>query len=161
MSRGDVEARNTGEWVASFERILKVPEFVRALQGGTVVTFDGYDADRREITQIPEVLDYLRQLHSELPFLLYFLDPDPRHGALMHFVAAHGGRVIEDAGPGRGVSVESTDEAISALSACVLDAYAFGERYADAPSDVIRRLLEPYGPVAHAVHAKLGALSAG
>jgi hypothetical protein len=139
---------------------LRDPAFVRSLQGGTVITFDGYDADPREITQIPEVLEYLHQLYSDLPFLFYFLDPDPSHGALMHFIAAHGGRVIEDAQHAHAASIESTDESIFALTAHILDVYAFGERYADVATEIVRRLLEPYDFLAHAIYAQLSDMEA-
>jgi hypothetical protein len=151
ISREDAEAGDSDESAASVQRLLADRAFARSLQGGIVIAFDGWDDDPRDITRIPAVLRYLRQLHEAVPFLFYFLDPAPEHGALMHFAAAHGGLVRSAQDPEQRVVVEQTQESAAALATHLAGAYALAERLADDPAQIVRALVEPYDGLAEAL----------
>jgi hypothetical protein len=156
ITRADVESGSTHELVDGLTRVLADPPFARSMQGGTIIMFDGYNDDPREIEEIPEVLAYLRRIHEELRFLLYFLDPAPMAGAILHFIAAFGGHVSKAPTPPGGINVEPTDESMVALFDHLIEAVTLAERMADTPAEIVQRLVAPFPALEEAITERLG-----
>src|SRR6516162_1713428 len=76
-SREEVEARDVSRASASLKRLLE-PNNARRLKGKLVFGIGGYDADPRELFEIPEVRTWMRKLDREFPYWFYFLDLGPR-----------------------------------------------------------------------------------
>lgn len=59
--------------------LRQIQEFKKAgkkIKNSVLVTFDGYDNDRREVWEIPEVVRFMRLIYADNPELFYFLDID-------------------------------------------------------------------------------------
>jgi len=65
---------DTSEYVALLNVITNsIQSFEEAYQK-YVFLVSGYDDDHRELYQIPEVVEFITALNSELPFWLYFVN---------------------------------------------------------------------------------------
>jgi hypothetical protein len=73
VSRNEVEARDTSSVISVLKSCLASPERTRSLFGKLDVTFHGYDQDKRELHEIPEVREYVYLLDQEFPYWLFFL----------------------------------------------------------------------------------------
>lgn len=156
VTRAEVECGSLRTLLDGFQRIVADPPFARSLQGAMTILFEGYDDDPREIEEIPEAIGHLRLIHTELPWLLYFLPPHPTAGTIMKFSAAFGGVVRKAPDPPGGVTVAPTGETIAALSRHLVAAAELAGHLADMPGEVVQRLLEPFPALAEAVGDRLG-----
>lgn len=73
ISRHESEACDIAPALNTLETLLYDAETVRMFQGQVGLSFHGYDADTRELYEIPEVRDYLAALDSKFPYWFYFL----------------------------------------------------------------------------------------
>jgi hypothetical protein len=73
ISRDEVEGRVPPTSPQALMTCLSPPERARQLCGNLDIAFHGYDNDRRELFEIPEVRDFVSELDSQFPFWLYFL----------------------------------------------------------------------------------------
>lgn len=62
--------------VASLERLSKNPEVALKLKGSMFLSFSGWDDDRREIYDIPEIVQFFRALTERWPHWFYFLEAE-------------------------------------------------------------------------------------
>jgi hypothetical protein len=63
-------------------------EAFRELQGTIALTFGELETNDEPILLNPQVRAYLRQLHTAIPHLFYFLQPTPGMGAVLAFAVA-------------------------------------------------------------------------
>ena len=76
VSRQEAESLDIAPTLNVLESLLYDAETVRMFQGQVGLSFHGYDADPRELYQIPEVRQYLASLDSKFPYWFYFLSTD-------------------------------------------------------------------------------------
>lgn len=76
FSRRQVESGELDTIVASLERLSKVPEVALKLKGSMFLSFAGWDDDRREIYDIPEIVQFFRALTQHWPHWFYFLEAE-------------------------------------------------------------------------------------
>ena len=70
----DIQNCNTSEYVALLHGATgSLQSFETAFQR-YVFLISGYDDDPRELYQIPEVVSFIKDLNSKLPFWLYFVN---------------------------------------------------------------------------------------
>jgi hypothetical protein len=73
ISRDEVEGRVPATSLRALVDCLAPPDRARQLCGKLDVAFHGYDNDRRELFEIPEVRAFVSKLDDEFPFWLFFL----------------------------------------------------------------------------------------
>lgn len=73
IKRESVESGDLGHALDSLLVMTESEENIRRYQGSLVVVVDGYSADRRELSEIPEVRAYFAKLSQEWPFWQWFL----------------------------------------------------------------------------------------
>ncbi|MEL7608128.1 MAG: hypothetical protein AAGU74_01320 [Bacillota bacterium] len=90
----------------------------------------GYDDDPRELIEIPEVCQYVTQIFSTCPHLLYFLLPDP--DAIRTFVFCMIGARVTGRSGGT-AHLEANEDAFNAKVKELADAVvSYGARIGDA-----------------------------
>lgn len=72
ISRRDIERGHIQTYVDSFKRISKQASKFRT---SMFIGISGYDADARELYQIPEVRSWVQRFYKNVPHLFYFLEP--------------------------------------------------------------------------------------
>lgn len=77
VSRQEVEACASGRVVAALMALMDSPERVRQFKDALWISFDGYDADPRELWEVPEVVRYFAAVHASWPHWCHFLTKDP------------------------------------------------------------------------------------
>lgn len=100
FSRGETEAPRVGRGVDDLMLLTDDDRLRRQLVHGVFFSFDGWEADPREVVSIPECRRYLRQLHASWPYWLHFLAPDPQLWSVLLLCLANPVRVDSDE-PGR------------------------------------------------------------
>ena len=74
ISQENIKDCNTSEYVTLLHGATgSLQSFEVAFQG-YVFLISGYDDDPRELYQIPEVVSFIKDLNSKLPFWLYFVN---------------------------------------------------------------------------------------
>ncbi len=73
VSRRDVEAGNTESTLGVLSRLLSDVTTVREYRERVDIAFHDYDADRRELFEIPAVRGFVAKLDDSFPYWLYFL----------------------------------------------------------------------------------------
>jgi hypothetical protein len=68
--------------------VIADPALARSWRGSVVLHFA--ELEESHPYSNPAIADFLSNLYSEFPYLLYFLDPDPASGSLDSFYAAIG-----------------------------------------------------------------------
>ena len=76
FSRREVEACRVGDAVDRLMHLSDDPSRVKRFEGAVLFQFEGYDNDRREVTQIPECRAYFKALCGSWNFWLHFLGKD-------------------------------------------------------------------------------------
>lgn len=71
IAREAVERGHLQSYLDEFQKIAK-----RDMRSRVAIFFDGYDADPREVYQIPEVRSWANRLLKNIPHLFYFLTPE-------------------------------------------------------------------------------------
>lgn len=72
IAREDVKAMSVEKIRGFFDHLRSSRELARRAQGRVEITFDGYDKDRREVFEIPEIRSYAPLLDLALPELFFF-----------------------------------------------------------------------------------------
>jgi hypothetical protein len=72
VSREDIERGNIQYTLKQFERIEKKKSKART---SSVILFDGYNDDPREIYEIPEIRSWIRRFLKQKPYFFYFISP--------------------------------------------------------------------------------------
>ncbi len=65
---------NTSEYVALLHDATGTVQSFENVFQKYVLLISGYDDDPRELYQIPEVVSFIKDLNSKLPFWLYFVN---------------------------------------------------------------------------------------
>lgn len=73
VSRRDVEAGDIEPTVRVLSRLLADAQTVREYRERVDIAFHGYDADRRELFEVPDVRRFVAALDDSFPYWLYFL----------------------------------------------------------------------------------------
>ena len=74
ISQSDIKDCNTSEYVTLLHGATgSLQSFEEAFQK-YVFLISGYDDDASELYQIPEVVSFIKDLNSKLPFWLYFVN---------------------------------------------------------------------------------------
>lgn len=73
ITRQDVESRSLASALERLHVLTDNRENVIRYRESVLFQVDGYDADPRELTEIPEVRDYFRTLTAEWPHWIWFL----------------------------------------------------------------------------------------
>mgnify|MGYP005842903877 CR=1 FL=1 len=73
VSRRDVETSDVWPTLSVLRRLAESPKRAREFFERVDIAFHGYDHDRRELFEIPEVRQFVYRLDEQFPFWLYFL----------------------------------------------------------------------------------------
>jgi hypothetical protein len=73
VSRGEVETMDTSAAFGVLKRLTASPETAREFVERVDISFHGYDHNREELFEIPDVRTYVYKLDGQFPFWLYFL----------------------------------------------------------------------------------------
>ena len=86
IDRTDVESGNV-EYIADFfERLQVNLDVCQKLQGKVEIGFSGYDLDKRELYEIPEVKNWFALADAKVKYWFYFMSTeDPVHGLKLLF----------------------------------------------------------------------------
>ena len=93
ISRHDVESGKTVDVLRRLRTISDSPSLVRNLPQSIFVDFAGYDADQRELYDIPELRAFFQRVTLQWPYWAHFALRDPlfiRMLALLGTTANHG-----------------------------------------------------------------------
>lgn len=74
FSRREVEAGLVGDAVDRLMQLSDEDAIARHLEGRLVLVFDGYDADPRELYEIPEAVRFFRAVTNAWPLWFHFLE---------------------------------------------------------------------------------------
>ena len=74
ISQSDIKDCNTSEYVTLLHGATDSLQSFEAAFQKYVLLISGYDEDQRELYQIPEVVIFIKDLNSKLPFWLYFVN---------------------------------------------------------------------------------------
>ena len=74
IPREEVENFNFDDLILFYERLKVTKEFAYAQKGRVEISFWGYESDPRELLEIPEVLEYAREIGRLIPDLFFFCD---------------------------------------------------------------------------------------
>lgn len=73
VSREEIQAMDTSEVLGTLRRLTESPEIAREFVEHVDISFDGYNHTHQELSEIPEVRDFVYKLDEEFPYWLYFL----------------------------------------------------------------------------------------
>ena len=74
ISQRNIKDCDTSEYVALLHGATGTIQSFEAAFQRYVLSVSGYDNDQRELYQIPEVVSFIKDLNSKLPFWLYFVN---------------------------------------------------------------------------------------
>ncbi len=74
ISQRNIKDCNTSEYVTLLHGATGFLQSFEAAFQRYVFLISGYDNDQRELYQIPEVVSFIKDLNSKLPFWLYFVN---------------------------------------------------------------------------------------
>ena len=74
ISQETIQNCDTSEYVALLHGATDSLQSFEAAFQRYVLSVSGYDNDQRELYQIPEVVKFIKDLNSKLPFWLYFIN---------------------------------------------------------------------------------------
>ena len=74
ISQSDIKDCNTSEYVTLLHGATGTIQSFEVAFQRYVFLISGYDDDPRELYQIPEVVSFIKDLNSKLPFWLYFVN---------------------------------------------------------------------------------------
>ena len=74
ISQEAIQNCDTSEYVTLLNGITDSLQSFEAAFQRYVLSVSGYDNDQRELYQIPEVVSFIKDLNSKLPFWLYFVN---------------------------------------------------------------------------------------
>ena len=74
ISQEAIQNCDTSEYVTLLHGITDSLQSFEAAFQRYVFLISGYDNDQRELYQIPEVVSFIKDLNSKLPFWLYFIN---------------------------------------------------------------------------------------
>ena len=74
ISQENIKDCNTSEYVTLLHGATGSLQSFEAAFQRYVLSVSGYDNDQRELYQIPEVVSFIKDLNSKLPFWLYFVN---------------------------------------------------------------------------------------
>ena len=72
VARDEVEANDITGTLQTLWSVFRDRETVRRFQGRVEIGFHGYDADPREVYEIPEIRRFCRKLDKSFPYLVLF-----------------------------------------------------------------------------------------
>lgn len=101
------------------------------LRGTVLFSVEGYDSDPRELYEIPEVQQWFRELLRKVPYLFYYVDPDPAHQQYSFIIPMY---VKFTSIPGEGVQVES-DSLVAFVRTTGDNVREFARRIGDEPDE--------------------------
>lgn len=73
VSRQEVLEGDISAALSSLRHLLSSPEMMNKFRTHVDISFHGYDDTTLELSEIPEVREYVRILDQEFPYRLYFL----------------------------------------------------------------------------------------
>jgi hypothetical protein len=114
ISRQEVEAGNVSD---ALDRLLNLSDnatHVRNFEDRLAITIAGYDADPRELHQIPEVVTFFRRLSGYWPYWLHFAEKHGNTIGLVFWLLCDVEVVVSGAG-GVGFNFKSPDALRSAM----------------------------------------------
>ena len=107
FSREETQALRVGRSVDDLMLLTDDDRLRRQLVHGVFFSFDGWEADPREVMFIPECRDYLRQLHAQWPYWLHFLSPQPEMWSVLLLCLANPVQLASGGAGSTKVSVDS------------------------------------------------------
>ena len=97
ISLGDIEAGRVERLAHLVETTLESAESAEQYVGRCMLVIDGYNADPRDLTQIPEVQRYFARAAMECPLVTYLCEP-VREEMMLHLALLGAGRRVEREG---------------------------------------------------------------
>lgn len=132
---------------SNVERLLreleKTPEYVRALRGWLMLSFD---VVAPVVCLEPRVKAFLRAVHERVPHLWYYLVPDPDYGNLQLFFCAFGSPETVRVQGDTVQTLPGRDE-IALLLDRLGHATRFATKMADDPTSMLNAILAPMPPI--------------
>ena len=72
VSRRDVETGDITDILRSLSHLISATEIARLYRERVDISFEGYEDDRRELWEIPEVRAFVHKVDDKFPYWLYF-----------------------------------------------------------------------------------------
>lgn len=96
FSREETQSLRVGRSVDDLMLLTDDDRLRRQLTHGVFFSFDGWEADPREVMFIPECRQYLRELHAHWPYWLHFLAPQPEMWSVLLLCLANPVQLASD-----------------------------------------------------------------
>jgi hypothetical protein len=88
IERCDVNASNVANVRTFFDRLVSTQDTAYRMQGKIELSFSGYDLDKRELFEIPEIVRYVGLVDKAIPEILFFSALGDYSGGLKAIVLA-------------------------------------------------------------------------
>jgi hypothetical protein len=89
VGKNDIETLKYTDLISVFARFEVNPELINHLRGKVDVSIDGYDFDKRELFEIPEVIEWIKGVFPKIDSWIYFLATDKMSAFLKVIFFAH------------------------------------------------------------------------
>lgn len=116
VSQRQLHALDTSGATQAFSVMTRSPDLARKHARAVHLIFEGFDADDREIPEIPECRRWLKQLHAEWPHMLHLLTTE---SAVLAFNTLCPGQALRAPDGRIGFAPTSPDAMISTLRSMV------------------------------------------
>src|SRR5688572_18601890 len=73
VDRNDVQQDDISSTLNRLNRFVESPETTLLYRERVDIVFHGYDADHRELSEIPEVRQFVAEINGVFPYWLFFL----------------------------------------------------------------------------------------
>lgn len=83
VTRGEAEGLRVGSALDGLLQLVEDERLRRQLVHGLVLSFEGWDGDSLDPSDVPAFRSYLRALHEHWPFWLHFLAPLPEQWSML------------------------------------------------------------------------------
>ena len=147
LSRREVEAGNISD---ALDRLLNLSDsatHVHNFEDRLTITIAGYDADPRELHQIPEVVSFFRRLSGHWPYWMHFLEKTGNTVGLVFWLLCDVEVVVSGAG-GVGFNFKSPDAlrdmmlSLFAAQNALYEAHGLGEAANEAMTTKVMAAFE-------------------
>lgn len=89
VGQDDILSKNYSDLIAAFSRLEVNTDLIKHCRGKVDVSIHGYDNDPRELFEIPEVMEYVREIFIKIDSWTYFLAMDEKAHFLKVLFIAH------------------------------------------------------------------------
>src|SRR5436309_1942963 len=146
IEQGFVTALDTSPLEQGIAHYGKNPERTRQLQGTLALAFEGYDDRSEPIVRIPEPRAFLQRAFARIPYLFYYLAPEPAFGNLMLFLGAFANDVSVSVNADGQLQIVPDERSLRALCIALKATALFATENADDADRIVADIVEPLPP---------------